>query len=117
MGAHKLALRDVDLALSSGYPEDKAFKLYERAGECQSASGSKSQALDSFQMAIKMIKKNSKKIKVEQQKKFIAALEQKIEKVKGEMEQSLSGCKSDNHIKVEENSLGFPNGIDLNPDR
>ena len=30
----QLAVDDVDLSLASGYPADKAFKLYERKGEC-----------------------------------------------------------------------------------
>ena len=32
-GCYKLALRDIELSLTSGYPEDKAFKLEERKGE------------------------------------------------------------------------------------
>ena len=30
----QLAINDIDLALTSGYPIDKVFKLYERKGEC-----------------------------------------------------------------------------------
>ena len=33
MRGYDLAVRDIELALSSGYPEDKAFKLYERKGK------------------------------------------------------------------------------------
>ena len=33
-----MALRDIELALTSGYPEDKAFKLEERKGELTSFS-------------------------------------------------------------------------------
>ena len=126
MGANKLALRDIDLALSYGYPEDKAFKLSERKGECESARGEKSKALDSFQMAIKMIKKNAglKKNQTtqKQQQKFIAAIEKKIEKVKEEMEQGCNNTTNDN-INSEANVVEMPapsnylNGIDLNPDR
>ena len=32
-GCYKLALRDIELSLTSGYPEDKAFKLEERKGQ------------------------------------------------------------------------------------
>ena len=121
MGGNKLALRDIDLALSYGYPEDKAFKLFERKGECESARGEKSKALDSFQMAIKMIKKNAglQKNQQKQQQKFIAAIEKKIEKVKEEMEQGCNNTTNDN-INSEANvvELGnYLNGIDLNPDR
>jgi hypothetical protein len=28
------AIEDINLSLASGYPLDKAFKLYERKGEC-----------------------------------------------------------------------------------
>ncbi len=30
----QLAINDIDLAISTGYPLDKVFKLYERKGEC-----------------------------------------------------------------------------------
>lgn len=83
MGGPRLALRDIELALSSGYPEDKAFKLVERRGECQASVGETSKALDSFQMAIKMIKKNAG---LKQREKFIAAIEKKIEKVTEQQE-------------------------------
>ena len=43
LGGHEglnLSLRDIQLALvTSKYPEDKAFKLYERQGECYPALG------------------------------------------------------------------------------
>ena len=125
MGATKLALRDIDLALHYGYPEDKAFKLYERKGECESARGEKPKALDSFQMAIKMIKKNAGLKKAQQaatqkqqQQKFIAAIEKKIEKVKEEMEQGCNNTANDiGEATVEAAASNYLNGIDLNPDR
>ena len=120
MGGNKLALRDIDLALSYGYPEDKAFKLFERKGECESARGEKSKALDSFQMAIKMIKKNAglQKNQQKQQQKFIAAIEKKIEKVKEEMEQGCNNTTNDNISEATvEAASNYLNGIDLNPDR
>ena len=38
LGCYQMALRDIELALTSGYPEDKAFKLEERKGELTSFS-------------------------------------------------------------------------------
>ena len=57
-------------------------------------------------MAIKMIKKNAgSKTKVEQQRKFIAALEQKIEKVKREME---AACNNEKNDSIKEIKVGLP---------
>ena len=75
MGAPRLALRDIDMALASGYPEDKVFKLYERKGECEDDPV---KAIQSFQKAIKMIKIASGLSK-DKSEKFIAAIEKKIE--------------------------------------
>ena len=49
-------------------------------GECEAARGEKTKALDSFQLAIKMIKKNAG-VKQNQREKFIATIQKKIEKV------------------------------------
>ena len=49
-------------------------------GECEAAAGEKTKALDSFQLAIKMIKKNAG-VKQNQREKFIATIQKKIEKV------------------------------------
>ena len=49
-------------------------------GECEAAGGEKRKALDSFQLAIKMIKKNAG-VKQNQREKFIATIQKKIEKV------------------------------------
>ena len=49
LGGHEglhLSLRDIQLALAtSKYPEDKAFKLYERQGECNAALGNANLAI------------------------------------------------------------------------
>ena len=49
-------------------------------GECEAAGGEKTKSLDSFQLAIKMIKKNAG-VKQNQREKFIATIQKKIEKV------------------------------------
>ena len=89
MGGHNLALRDIDLALASGYPVDKAFKLLERKAECHSSLGQKAKALESFHSAIKMIKKNAGLKHHQHSQKFIAAIEKKIEKEEIERESNL----------------------------
>ena len=43
----QLAINDIDLALTAGYPLDKVFKLYERKGEClQQLAKSVSKSVD-----------------------------------------------------------------------
>ena len=60
-------------------------RMITQKGECETARGGKTKALDSFQMAIKMIKKNAG-LKQNQREKFIATIQKKIEKVKEEIE-------------------------------
>ena len=60
-------------------------RMITQKGECETARGEKTKALDSFQMAIKMIKKNAG-LKQNQREKFIATIQKKIEKVKEEIE-------------------------------
>ena len=44
------ALSDIDLALSSGYPESKVFKLYERRAECLEATGRPDEAVEAYRL-------------------------------------------------------------------
>ena len=79
-----LALRDIELALAtSKYPEEKAFKLYERQGECYAALGNADLAMESYQMAMTMIKKNSRLPK-DKLKKFILGIQKKLENLQAE---------------------------------
>ncbi len=84
MGRFQVALRDIELALSSGYPEDKAFKLLERKAECLLATKAFDKARESFLMTIKMIKKNVG-LKPAQRDKFLSAIEQKMAKIPQEV--------------------------------
>ena len=61
------------------------FKLVERKGECQSSKNDTTAALESFETAIKMIKKNAT-LNKEQRHKFIATIEKKMESLKEEVE-------------------------------
>ena len=61
------------------------FKLVERKGECQSSKNDTTAALESFDTAIKMIKKNAT-LNKEQRHKFIATIEKKMESLKEEVE-------------------------------
>jgi tetratricopeptide (TPR) repeat protein len=91
----RLSLRDADLALAAGYPEEKAFKLYERKGECHTSLSDVDKALDSFRTAIKMITA-TRELSKDKKEKFIGAIEKKMEKVKGEMNR---GNGSNNNVK------------------
>ena len=83
-----LALRDIELALAtSKYPEEKAFKLYERQGECYAALGNADLAMESYQMAMKMIRKNSRLPK-DKLKNFILGIQKKLENLKAEQSKS-----------------------------
>ena len=44
------ALSDIDLALSSGYPESKVFKLHERRAECLEATGRPDEAAEAYRL-------------------------------------------------------------------
>ena len=83
-GLH-LSLRDIQLALAtSKYPDDKAFKLYERQGECYAVLGNTDLAMESYQMAITMIKKNSRTLPKDKLKKFILSIQKKLENLQAE---------------------------------
>ena len=80
-----LSLRDIQLALeTSKYPEDKAFKLYERQGECYAVLGNVDLAVKSYQMAMTMITKNSQKLPKDKFKKFISGIKKKLENLQAE---------------------------------
>lgn len=107
MGGYELALRDIKLSLESGYPQEKAFKLYERKGEVQTSLKKKSDALNSFQMSIKMIKNNPG---LKQAQKFIAAIEKKIEKLE-EMEVHVDTENNEDSPLGWEDLLGRTSGL------
>ena len=44
------AVADIDLAVASGYPESKAFKLHERKAECLEAMGRADEAAESYRL-------------------------------------------------------------------
>lgn len=78
-------MRDIQLALeTSKYPEDKAFKLYERQGECYAVLGNVDLAVKSYQMAMTMITKNSQKLPKDKLKKFILGIKKKLENLQAE---------------------------------
>ena len=72
---------------TSKYPEEKAFKLYERQGECYAALGNADLAMESYQMAMKMIRKNSRLPK-DKLKNFILGIQKKLENLKAEQSKS-----------------------------
>ena len=46
------ALADIDLAVASGYPESKVFKLHERKAECLEAMGRPDEAAEAYRLVL-----------------------------------------------------------------
>ena len=44
------AVSDIDLAVTSGYPESKVFKLHERKAECLEAMARPDEAAESYRV-------------------------------------------------------------------
>ena len=47
-----LAVRDIELAIESNYPEKQRYKLYDRMGFCHQQKGDVAKARDAFKMAL-----------------------------------------------------------------
>jgi len=58
--AYNLAIDDIDLAFQLGYPDDLAFKLYERKGKCLVAFKQMQSAKVAYTLALKFLDKAKK---------------------------------------------------------
>ncbi len=56
--SYKTAVGDIDLAIASGYPEQKAFKLAERKAECMEQLGRMEAAAEAYKQAGQMLAKS-----------------------------------------------------------
>jgi tetratricopeptide (TPR) repeat protein len=76
----KLAISDIDLALESGYPEGKAFKLLERRAECLEQIGHYDEAIESYEMAISSLSQISGSVPKDKREKIRQSLKKKLAK-------------------------------------
>lgn len=65
--AYHLALDDITLAFQTGYPDDLAYKLYDRKAKCLVAFKQMEQAKEAYSMALKYVDK-AKKLSDEKKK-------------------------------------------------
>ena len=107
---YKQALDDIQLALLSGYPDELAYKLYERQGKIRASFKDVDGACDSYKLAVKYI---SVATKLTEDKK--KRMQQELQKSLKFFQDTPKSVRDDLKKAIKTNNIPTLEVIDPNP--